>query len=83
MRDFLGHCVLAYADRVRMEQGPNVQLSTFVLALQASLEQSINKVQFERSHGLAVSVCRTAQMDSGNNVILATKINRLASLLYL
>ena len=38
MRDFLGHCVLAYADRVCMEQGPNVQLSTFVLALQASLE---------------------------------------------
>jgi hypothetical protein len=77
MRDFLGHCVLAYAIESVWSK---VFMPSCVLALQASLEQGINEVQFESSHGLAVSACRIAQMDSGNNGILATEINKLASL---
>ncbi|GMY32307.1 hypothetical protein FCV25MIE_27549, partial [Fagus crenata] len=80
MCDFIGHCVLAYADKVRMEQGFKAQLSTFVLALQVSLEPGINEVQFESSHGLAVSTCGLAQMDSGYCGNLVLEINRLASL---
>ncbi len=75
LRDFLGKCVTASADRIPLVHGLEAQL--YAIVWNKELQKYI---KLECNHGLAISVCQQPQIDSMNCPDLVSEVKRLSSL---
>ena len=72
LRDFLGKCVTASADRIPLVHGLEAQL--YAIVWNKELQKYI---KLECNHGLALSVCQQPQIDSMNCPDLVSEVKRL------